>query len=112
MRLGDIATALDMHESSISRACSGKYLATRHGLFALSRLFRSGMADQQGQMQSMDALQARIAALIAGEDPMQPLSDMQLVACLQAEGMPMARRTVAKYREALRIAPTNLRKAL
>jgi RNA polymerase sigma-54 factor len=110
MRLGDIATALDMHESSISRACSGKYLATRHGLFALSRLFRSGMADQQGQMQSMDALQARIAALIAGEDPMQPLSDMQLVACLQAEGMPMARRTVAKYREALQIAPSHLRR--
>lgn len=110
MRLGDIAAALAMHESSISRACSGKYLATRHGLFALSRLFRSGMADQHGQLQSMDALQARIAALIAGEDPNKPLSDMQLAACLQAEGMPMARRTVTKYREALQIAPSHLRR--
>ena len=110
MRLADIADALGLHESTISRACSGKYLATRHGLFALSRLFRSGLPSQDGQAQSIDTVQARIAALIAAENPSKPLSDAQLLACLQAQGQHIARRTVAKYREALRIAPSHLRR--
>jgi RNA polymerase sigma-54 factor len=110
MRLADIADALGMHESTISRACSGKYLATRHGLFALSRLFRSGLPSQDGHAQSSDAVQARLKALIAAENPDKPLSDAQLLACLQAEGQHIARRTVAKYREALRIAPSHLRR--
>ncbi len=110
MRLADIAEALGVHESTVSRACSGKYLATRHGLFALSRLFRSGLPSQDGHVQSSDAVQARIAALIAAENPSRPLSDAQLLASLQAEGQHIARRTIAKYREALRIAPSHQRR--
>lgn len=110
MRLADIAEAIGVHESTVSRACSGKYLATRHGLFALSRLFRSGLPSLDGHTQSSNAVQARIAALIADENPSRPLSDTQLMASLQAEGQHIARRTIAKYREALRIAPSHQRR--
>ncbi len=109
MTMKDIAQQLSMHESSISRACSGKYLATPHGTFELNTLFRSGIANTQGQMQSSSAIQSKIAALIQQESAAKPLSDAQLVVLLQEQGLNIARRTVAKYREALNLPASHLR---
>jgi len=106
MTLREIAESIDMHESTVSRACSGKYLATPHGLFELCRLFRSGVGDDTGQTQSASAIQARIAAFIKAESPQKPLSDASLESLLAAQGLPVARRTIAKYREALHIPPS------
>ena len=106
MTLREIAESIGMHESTVSRACSGKYLATPHGLFELGRLFRSGVGDDTGQMQSASAIQARIAAFIKAESPQKPLSDARLESLLAAQGLPVARRTIAKYREALHIPPS------
>jgi RNA polymerase sigma-54 factor len=109
MTMKDIAQQLALHESSISRACSGKYLATPHGSFELNTLFRSGIANAQGQMLSSSAIQSQIAALIQHENPAKPLSDAQLVVLLQEQGLNIARRTVAKYREALNLPASHLR---
>lgn len=103
MTLRAIADDVGMHESTVSRACNGKYLATAHGLFELGRLFGSGVSDTGGQVQAASAIQRRIAELIRAEPPQRPLSDARLEALLAAQGLPVARRTVAKYREALRI---------
>lgn len=110
MTLRDIADGIGMHESTVSRACAGKYLATPHGLFELGRLFRSGVSDDSGQVQAASAIQARIAALIRSEPPHKPLSDARLEALLAAQGLPVARRTIAKYREALRIPASSERR--
>jgi RNA polymerase sigma-54 factor len=109
MTMKDIAEQLGMHESSISRACSGKYLATPHGTFELNTLFRSGIANTQGQIHSSSAIQAQIAVLIQQESPSKPLSDAQLVVLLNKQGLSIARRTVAKYREALNLPASHLR---
>mgnify|MGYP003433486464 CR=1 FL=1 len=103
MTLRDIADHIGLHESTVSRACAGKYLATPHGLFELGRLFRSGVSDDSGWIQAASAIQARIAELIRSEPPQKPLSDARLEALLAAQGLPVARRTIAKYREALHI---------
>lgn len=110
MRLLDIADDLGLHESTVSRACSGKYLATPHGLFELSALFASGVADGGEGRQAADAVQVRIAELIGAEDPAKPLSDAAIENRLAAEGLSIARRTVAKYRDALRIPPASARR--
>ncbi len=109
MTMKDIAEQLGMHESSISRACSGKYLATPHGTFELNTLFRSGIVNAQGQMHSSSAIQSQIAQLIQQENPRKPLSDAQLVALLKQQGLGIARRTVAKYREALNLPASHVR---
>ncbi len=109
MTMKDIAAQLELHESTISRACSGKYLATAHGTFELNALFRSGIADAEGHMQSSSAIQSRIAALIQQEPAAKPLSDAQLAKLLEKQGLAIARRTVAKYREALLIPPSHER---
>lgn len=109
MRLQDVAGDLGLHESTVSRACSGKYLATPHGLFELSALFAAGVADGDGKA-AADAVQARIAELIGAEDPAKPLSDAAIEARLASNGLSIARRTVAKYREALRIPPASARR--
>lgn len=109
MSMKDLAQQLDIHESTVSRACSGKYLATPLGTFALNALFRTGMADAEGQMQTADAIQKRIKALIDAENPRKPLSDAQLEGLLDAQGLSIARRTIAKYREAMDIAPSHRR---
>ncbi len=110
LRMREVADAIGMHESTVSRACSGKYLATAYGLFELSRLFRSGIAREGGDSPASDALQARIIELISKENSARPLSDAQLEKLLAAEGQPIARRTVAKYREAARIPPSHSRR--
>ena len=110
MTLREIADSIGIHESTVSRACAGKYLATPHGLFELGRLFRSGIGDDSGQVQAASAIQARIAALIKAESPQKPLSDARLESLLAAQGLPVARRTIAKYREALQIPASSERR--
>lgn len=110
MTLREIAESIGMHESTVSRACTGKYLATPHGIFELGRLFRSGIGDDSGQVQAASAIQARIAAMIKAESPHKPLSDARLESLLAAQGIPVARRTIAKYREALQIPASSERR--
>lgn len=109
LTMKEIAGQLGLHESTVSRACNGKFLATPHGTFALNALFRSGLADAQGQLQSSAAIQSRIEALIRAEAPEKPLSDAKIEKLLGGQGLAIARRTVAKYREALGIPPSHLR---
>ncbi len=110
--LREIADELGLHESTISRVTTAKYMATPLGTFELKYFFGSGLATEAGGNASSTAVRALIKQLVAGEDAERPLSDNQLSEMLAEQGIMVARRTVAKYREALRIAPANLRKSL
>ncbi len=110
MSMREIAESIRLHESTVSRACSGKWLATPHGMIELGSLFGSGITDDSGTVQAAGAVQSQIADLIAGEPAGKPLSDAKLEQLLAARGLPIARRTIAKYREALGIPPSHLRK--
>jgi RNA polymerase sigma-54 factor len=110
MSMREIAESIGLHESTVSRACSGKWLATPHGMIELGTLFGSGITDDSGTVQAAGAVQGQIADLIAGEPAGKPLSDAKLEQLLAARGLPVARRTIAKYREALGIPPSHLRK--
>ena len=104
LTLRDIAEVIEMHESTVSRVTSNKYMATPRGVFELKYFFTSAIASAQGgEAISSEAVRERIRALIDAEDPRKVLSDDRLVALLRAEGIDIARRTVAKYREAMRI---------
>ena len=110
--LRDIAAELGLHESTISRVTSAKYMATPQGTFELKYFFGSGLGTETGGNASSTAVRALIRQFIAAENPHKPLSDSQIVNVLKEQGIECARRTVAKYREALKIAPANLRKAI
>ncbi|MEO0003268.1 MAG: hypothetical protein RLZZ22_960 [Pseudomonadota bacterium] len=110
--LREIADELGLHESTISRVTSAKYMATPFGTYELKYFFGSGLGTETGINASSTAVRALIRQLVAAEDPRKPLSDSQIADQLKVQGIECARRTVAKYREALRIAPTHLRKAL
>ena len=113
MRMEDIAEATGVHTSTISRAVNGKYLRCDFGVFELRRFFSAALpAAAGGEAVSADSVQAAIRALIAGENPAKPLSDAKLEAALAEQGITVARRTVAKYREKLRILPASLRKKI
>ncbi len=105
----DIAAAIDMHESTVSRVINNKYMATPRGTYELRYFFTNAIAstDGGGAGHSSEAVRHRIRDLIENEDPESPLSDDRLVALLKADGIDIARRTVAKYREAMRI-PSSL----
>jgi len=111
MILADVATALDLHESTISRATTGKYMMTPQGIFELKYFFSSHVSSENGDTSST-AIKAIIKRLVDDEPPQKPLSDAKLVAHLEEEGVSVARRTVAKYREALGIASSSQRKRL
>src|SRR5690349_16025024 len=101
--LRDIAEAIGMHESTISRVTTNKYMATPRGLFELKYFFTSAIpASRGGESHSAEAVRFRIRSLIDGEPAQDTLSDEKIVDLLQAEGVDIARRTVAKYREAMR----------
>lgn len=109
--LKDVADELEMHESTISRATANKYIQTPRGLFALKYFFSSHVATTDGGMCSATAIQAMIQRLVAGEPAGKPLSDSRLAECLlQDEGIRVARRTIAKYREALSIPSSSQRR--
>jgi RNA polymerase sigma-54 factor len=110
--LREIADELGLHESTISRVTTAKYMATPLGTFELKYFFGSGLATEAGGNASSTAVRALIKQLVSEEDADKPLSDNQLSEMLAEQGITVARRTVAKYREALKIAPANLRKAL
>jgi RNA polymerase sigma-54 factor len=110
--LREIADELGLHESTISRVTTAKYMSTPFGTFELKYFFGSSLATDAGGNASSTAVRALLRQLVAAEDPKQPLSDGQLSQMLSEQGIQVARRTVAKYREALKIAPANLRRAL
>ena len=110
--LREIADELGLHESTISRVTTAKYMATPFGTFELKYFFGSGLGTDSGSHASSTAVRALIKQFVAAESPKKPLSDSQLADMLKEQGIDCARRTVAKYREGLRIAPASLRKAL
>ena len=110
--LREIADELGLHESTISRVTTAKYMLTPYGTFELKYFFGSSLQTEAGGNASSTAVRALIKQLVAAEDPAKPLSDSQLASMLEEQGIQVARRTVAKYREALKIAPANLRKSI
>jgi RNA polymerase sigma-54 factor len=110
--LREIADELGLHESTISRVTTAKYMSTPFGTFELKYFFGSALGTETGGNASSTAVRALIKQFVASENLKKPLSDSQISDMLKEQGIECARRTVAKYREALRIAPANLRKAL
>ena len=110
--LREIADELGLHESTISRVTTAKYMATPFGTYELKYFFGSSLNTDAGGNASSTAVRALIKQLVAAESPAKPLSDSQLAELLEGQGIQVARRTVAKYREALKIAPANLRRTV
>jgi RNA polymerase sigma-54 factor len=112
MVLNDISNALDLHESTISRATTNKYMLTPRGVFELKYFFSAGLSTSSGDVTSSTAIQWRIRKLINEEPSDKPYSDSKLTQLLNQDGINVARRTVAKYREGLNIPPSSRRKSL
>ncbi len=110
LTLRDIAAEVELHESTVSRVTSNKSIATPRGIFELKFFFTTALSGANGQTHSAETVRRRVAALIFGESPELVLSDDAIAAVLQKEGIDIARRTVAKYREALRIPGSAQRK--
>lgn len=110
MVLRDVAELVEMHESTISRVTANKYMHTPRGVFEFRHFFSSQVTGNDGSEQSSTAIRARIRKLVSQEDPAKPLSDSQLATLLERQGIQVARRTVAKYREAMQIAPSSERR--
>src|SRR6186997_20464 len=110
--LRDVANDIGMHESTVSRVVTNKYMHTPQGVFELKYFFHSGIASSYGEAVSSVTIKQRIRKIIENEDPRKPLSDSKIVSILQKEGLMLARRTIAKYREELKIPTSNQRKAL
>ncbi|MAD91864.1 MAG: RNA polymerase factor sigma-54 [Gammaproteobacteria bacterium] len=110
MILQDIANEIGMHESTISRVTSNKYMHTPRGVFKFKFFFSSHISSNDGKDHSSTSVRAKIKKLIAAEDPKKPLSDNKIKNLLESEGITVARRTVAKYREAMNISSSSDRK--
>jgi len=108
--LRDIAEAIGMHESTISRVTTNKYMHTPRGVFEFKYFFSSHLSTVDGEEQSSTSVRAKIRKLVGAENPAKPLSDSKLAKLLADEGITVARRTVAKYREAMRILSSSERK--
>jgi RNA polymerase sigma-54 factor len=112
MVLNDVALDVDMHESTISRVTTQKYMHTPRGIFELKYFFSSHVSTDNGGECSSTAIRALIKKLVAAENSAKPLSDSKIAALLADQGIQVARRTIAKYRESLGIAPSSQRKRL
>lgn len=112
LTLREVAAEVELHESTVSRASARKYLLTPRGTFEFKHFFSSGVVSESGGTTSATAIQAMLKRLIEGENPRQPLSDARLALELKAAGVAVARRTVAKYREAMNIPASNERQRL
>ncbi|MGQ8365281.1 RNA polymerase factor sigma-54 [Glaciecola sp. 1036] len=112
MVLNDVAEMVDMHESTISRVTTQKYMHTPRGIFELKYFFSSHVATDSGENASSTAIRALIKKLVAAEPAAKPLSDSKIAQLLAEQGIQVARRTIAKYRESLNIPPSNQRKSL
>ena len=110
--LRDVANDIGMHESTVSRVVTNKYMHTPQGVFEMKYFFHSGIASAYGDAVSSVTIKQRIRKIIEQEDPRKPLSDSKIVSILQREGLELARRTIAKYREELKIPTSNQRKVL
>jgi RNA polymerase sigma-54 factor len=110
MTMVQIADAVGVHETTVSRAISGKYMSTPHGVFEMKYFFTPGYQTAAGESMSNTSVKGAIADLVKNEDSKNPLSDKEIVEILSKRGIPIARRTVAKYRNELNILPSNMRK--
>jgi RNA polymerase sigma-54 factor len=110
--LRDVADDIGMHESTVSRVVTNKYMHTPQGVFEMKYFFHSGIASSYGDAVSSVTIKQRIRKIIEQEDQRKPLSDSKIVSILQREGLELARRTIAKYREELKIPTSNQRKVL
>jgi RNA polymerase sigma-54 factor len=110
--LRDVANDIGMHESTVSRVVTNKYMHTPQGVFEMKFFFHSGISSSYGESVSSVTIKQRIRKIIENEDPHKPLSDSKIVSLLQKEGLVLARRTIAKYREELKIPTSNQRKVL
>jgi RNA polymerase sigma-54 factor len=110
--LRDVASDIGMHESTVSRVVANKYMHTPRGVYEMRFFFHSGITSVRGEAVSSVTIKDQIQKMIRGEDAQRPLSDSRIAELLEADGLPLARRTVAKYREELRIPPSNLRKSV
>lgn len=111
MRMVQVAEAVGVHETTVSRASAGKYIATPHGVFEMKYFFTHGYTNADGETVSNESVRQAIAQIVKEESQTRPYSDQDLVKILADRGLPVARRTVAKYREQLGILPSHLRKA-
>ena len=112
MNMAQIAEKVGVHETTVSRAVSGKYIATPHGVFEMKYFFTTGYETEDGETLSNTSVKQALAEMIGAEDAKKPLSDQRLVEELEKRGIKIARRTVAKYREQLNIPVARLRKEL
>ena len=110
--LRDVASDIGMHESTVSRVVNNKYMHTPQGVFELKYFFHSGISSSFGESVSSVTIKQRIRKIIEGEDQRRPLSDSKIMNILTKEGLVLARRTIAKYREELKIPTSNQRKVL
>lgn len=110
MVLRDIANDIGMHESTVSRVTTAKYMHTPQGIYELKYFFNSGISSSDGDSLASESVKIKIKDLVAKEDPKSPLSDQKIVDLLKQEGIQIARRTVAKYRDVLKILPSSQRK--
>jgi RNA polymerase sigma-54 factor len=112
LTLREIADQLDLHESTVSRVTTQKYMATPRGVFELKYFFGSHVATDTGGAASSTAIRALIRQLVEAEDGKKPLSDARIADLLGQQGIVVARRTVAKYRESMNIPPVSQRKTI
>lgn len=110
--LREIAETLDLHESTVSRVTTQKFMYTSRGIFELKYFFGSHVATDSGGACSATAIRALIKQLVQEENPKKPLSDNKISSILEQQGIVVARRTIAKYRESLQIPAANLRKSI
>ncbi|MEO8206090.1 MAG: RNA polymerase factor sigma-54 [Chthoniobacterales bacterium] len=110
MTMTDVSKTVGVHDTTVSRAVAGKYISTPHGLFELKSFFTSGYSTAEGETISNKGVKGMIEDMVNAENPHQPLSDQEIVALLGEKGIPIARRTINKYREQLGILPSNLRR--
>ncbi len=110
MKMSQIAQAVGVHETTVSRAVAGKYMQTPQGVFELRYFFTAGYTTASGETISNESIRQAIAAMVAAENPAKPLSDEAMVKALAQQGLKVARRTIAKYRDQLGILPSHLRK--
>jgi RNA polymerase sigma-54 factor len=111
LTLQDVANVVGVHESTVARATRGKYIQTPQGLFEMKYFFSTGLKTKGGGEQSNKSVQAMVKRIIDEEDKREPLSDQKIADILNEQGLNIARRTVAKYREALKIPPAHMRKS-
>ncbi len=110
MILRDIANDIGMHESTVSRVTTAKYMHTPRGIYELKYFFNSGINTSDGDSLASESVKLKIKEFVSSEDPKNPLSDQKIVEMLKKEGIQIARRTVAKYRDVLKILPSSKRK--